>query len=1298
MSFDAGAIVARLSLNTNQFDTNLNRSQNNVRTATNSMVRGFGGIEDAIKAATGAMIGLSAMAAAGFAIRDALTFERSMRNVNSITGLTEAGLKSLNAEVLKFAKDSTQSPDLLAQGLYDIASSGFQGADGLKVLDASARSATAGMSTTATAAKVITGALNAYHLEAGKVGDVSDVLFQTVNKGVINFEQLAQGLGNIMAPAAASNIGLGELGAAIATLTVNGTPAAESMTNLQNLINKILAPSADLEKALKKMGYASGFAFLQANGLAGSLKKLDKATGGDVAGIRKFFPDVQAFSGALGLMGKNSATFSSNLRDIADATKVAGAANKAYQEQMKSPLNQYEAAKNKVKANVIESLTNNLLPTLTPIITAFGVLFNAAMPVVNMLAILAGKAATFAASPLGQNVIAISAAFIGLKMAIAPIAGIFGTAIGYLQRLAVEYNTTANVLKKPIQMRASGTFETARRTALGGTAQVYDAAAANRIAQANLANSNTAMRATFATNQYSDAQIKQIFTQRQAAGEAVRAARGNLELAQSNLMAARAEEIRTTAQFNAVAAGRSRSGLSVAQAAALRDEAIANSQAAVATANKAETDMAGATMAARNANARAANTLAQQGGSVATAQATVATNTLAVAEAEAAAATAAAAGAAGAQAVGLRAVFAGALAAAGALGTMLATQLAMGAAIAGLAAVGYEMWKICEYTKQAADEQKRLNDLLPGDKANWARTYETSKNRSPAEQARIKKENLQYNTIITARIDPNDEKALSDSVSFMRNRIAKQQKRLLTAPVGSERYKQLQSNIQFDTEVQGNLEKGVEAIRSKRKQNPDTAGVGVMTGAEKKGKHQAIVIPPPAGGFNMDWINKKIAEAESRKTFVIKKTGATHGEEVQKLDKKLDALKAIKEIITRDTQKVVLSPVISGLETGKIGLEQMAGSVKKLNEQLADLKIEQAKLSPENRRWHELADAIGIAESKLNIYQGSMAKWAQQYAELSGMKYTRAMRGIEANFASADLAQMQRFGRMQQIADQIGGTYATKIQAQITLETNLSEIQRRRAESELDFERQIKDGKMAGASKTAIMAIEEQKKFTLEKITNEEQKVKLQFQIEMNKQSLDDAKQQLMDFTNLHPVKGSEYAAGYKQAIEANATQAAMGVNNSGDIYAMIRKSLSEPVGFSPASMSYAKGTPVAGQELAGGAFTRGLRNPISNIANYAAPGLGDAAGALNDTLKQLGNLLQTTFGGLPQAIAEWGENMRNLTAPQQVAAAAGGQGGKLNIVINIPESVEAKTTGGVPDNLNVVFQNMNRRGKLWGF
>ena len=301
-------------------------------------------------------IGLTApIVATGAAItKFGMDFDSAMRNVNSISQLSEENFKKLKLEVRGlFGDKPIQDAAALANGLYDIASSGFEGAAGLTVLKASAIAATAGVSDTATASKAITGVLNAYGKAASEAGDVSDILFQTVNKGVVTFGELAGGIGPVIATASAAGISFEEVGAAIATLTKGGIPAAEAMTSLSGIITQFLSPADALKIALKDAGHESGLALLQTEGLEGAIKFLNEATGGSAAKMAELVPEIRGMRGALSLGRQEGKAFAEDLESIGNASNRAGAAGKAFAEQSKSDAVQAQIAANKFKDSMI---------------------------------------------------------------------------------------------------------------------------------------------------------------------------------------------------------------------------------------------------------------------------------------------------------------------------------------------------------------------------------------------------------------------------------------------------------------------------------------------------------------------------------------------------------------------------------------------------------------------------------------------------------------------------------------------------------------------------------------------------------------------------------------------------------------------------------------------------------------------------------------------------------------------------------------------------------------------------------
>ncbi len=309
----------------------------------------------------------------------AASFDASMRNVNSIAGLSEKGFKSLEGQVLKLSTAVGKSPTDLANGLYSIVSSGFKAQDAMKILTAGARAARAGLTDTATATGALTAVLNSYGIGANGARKTSDLLFQAVNFGVENFTQLAGAMGKVLPQGRALGVSLQDLLAAQAALTRQGNSASESSTQLGAIFTALVKPSKSLSAELKTMGFDSGQAAIAHLGLKGTLDALGKAVGGNQATLASWFKNIRALRGVDGLEGTTHAAtiFTAAVKSMDDATKGSGETAKVYAEQQKSTAAQFDHLKAAVDVAAV-TIGSALLPQINAGITALTKWFAAA--------------------------------------------------------------------------------------------------------------------------------------------------------------------------------------------------------------------------------------------------------------------------------------------------------------------------------------------------------------------------------------------------------------------------------------------------------------------------------------------------------------------------------------------------------------------------------------------------------------------------------------------------------------------------------------------------------------------------------------------------------------------------------------------------------------------------------------------------------------------------------------------------------------------------------------------------------
>lgn len=276
----------------------------------------------------------AALAAAGREVyRFSRDFESKMAEVVTLSDEIEANLDSYKDKIIDLTKVVPVMADQSAAALYQIVSAGHDGADGMTILEQSARAAVAGVSETATAADGITSILNAYGKSAAEAESVSDMMFTTVRLGKTTFGELAGYISQVTPTAAAYGVEMDQVLAAIATLTKSGVPTAQAVTRIRQAIiatSKVLGDGAFEGRSLQE-----------------ALALVAERADGSESKLRALVPEVEAVSGVLGLTGINAKTAAEHLDEM---TRAAGATDKAFKQQMRDPQKQIDLLKNNLLA------------------------------------------------------------------------------------------------------------------------------------------------------------------------------------------------------------------------------------------------------------------------------------------------------------------------------------------------------------------------------------------------------------------------------------------------------------------------------------------------------------------------------------------------------------------------------------------------------------------------------------------------------------------------------------------------------------------------------------------------------------------------------------------------------------------------------------------------------------------------------------------------------------------------------------------------------------------------------------
>src|SRR5437762_617372 len=186
------------------------------------------------------------------ATKMASDFQASMTQLVTQAGLPADQLQKLTEQVQAFADSGAQqTPEVLAQGLYHIVSLGVPAAHAMDVLKLASEGAAIGHANLEDVANAL-GAAVASNIKGSEDYQTSmAILNATVGAGNMRMGDLAVSLGNVLPQATTAGLSLKDVGAAMATMTDNGMPAADAATRLHMAIALMSAPTGQAQKALE---------------------------------------------------------------------------------------------------------------------------------------------------------------------------------------------------------------------------------------------------------------------------------------------------------------------------------------------------------------------------------------------------------------------------------------------------------------------------------------------------------------------------------------------------------------------------------------------------------------------------------------------------------------------------------------------------------------------------------------------------------------------------------------------------------------------------------------------------------------------------------------------------------------------------------------------------------------------------------------------------------------------------------------------------------------------------------------
>ena len=391
-----GKVVYKIEADDSGLDAQLDSAEETIKTKTSAWEKVSSGALNRLGSAAMDM----ALKAGQAAIDYGTAFEQSLANASTLIDTNVTDMDALKGKILDLSDSTGLAADELNNALYSALSAGIPAtedmSEALSFLDSSARLAKSGFTDINTAVEASAKVLNAYRMGTEETDRVQKVMMQTQNLGIVTVGELGSVLAQVTPTAAAFGVSFEQVGASLATMTAQGTPAAQATTQLNGILSELgksgTAASKNLAEAAENSEYA-GMSFQQMmeqgvplNEILDMMSDYAEENG---KSLLDMFSSVEAGRGALSIAGESSGIFADNLAAMSTESDVVG---EALEKVADTSGAKFEKLMNSLKNTAIRlfeafsPVIDELLPILTDLLEELTPILE---PVVDIVVALA---------------------------------------------------------------------------------------------------------------------------------------------------------------------------------------------------------------------------------------------------------------------------------------------------------------------------------------------------------------------------------------------------------------------------------------------------------------------------------------------------------------------------------------------------------------------------------------------------------------------------------------------------------------------------------------------------------------------------------------------------------------------------------------------------------------------------------------------------------------------------------------------------------------------------------------------
>lgn len=315
--------------------SNLGSDLNRVTSETQGHTSKWSSLLQGVGQSIGSFVTQKAIEAAKAVWDLGTSFEDGLAKVSTLVDTSKVDMDTISSGLLAISSAYGLSADTMTEAAYNAISSNSalasDSAGLMAVLEASAKLAAAGFTDIDTAASATLKTMNAYGLGIESVDMIQKVLIQTQNNGITTVGELGNVLSNVTPTAAAMGVEFTQVGAALATMTAQGTPAAQATTQLNSLFAELGKSGTTAQKNLMAAAEGTQYAGMSFQEMMAKGVPLNEvlqmmADYADKNGLSllDMFSSIEAGKASLAMTGANAQTFTNNLEAMTTESDVVG--------------------------------------------------------------------------------------------------------------------------------------------------------------------------------------------------------------------------------------------------------------------------------------------------------------------------------------------------------------------------------------------------------------------------------------------------------------------------------------------------------------------------------------------------------------------------------------------------------------------------------------------------------------------------------------------------------------------------------------------------------------------------------------------------------------------------------------------------------------------------------------------------------------------------------------------------------------------------------------------------------------